>query len=164
MEWSRPGLDLSGSVLQELEKGLPNSPTEKLWIFQAVISGGECTPVLSELNPREFARKGTESSNSHYKLLIIKTLWRRERDSNPRYPFRHNGFQDRRFQPLTHPSTGTGAVLIVRREKIFPAGSGGEESTTTKKGRAERRCRYFVEIQLPVTGLSFAKRKPEAGC
>ena len=30
--------------------------------------------------------------------------WRRERDSNPRYPFRHNGFQDRRYQPLTHPS------------------------------------------------------------
>ena len=33
-------------------------------------------------------------------------LWRRERDSNPRYPFRHNGFQDRRYQPLTHPSAG----------------------------------------------------------
>ncbi len=30
--------------------------------------------------------------------------WRRERDSNPRAPFGANGFQDRRFQPLTHPS------------------------------------------------------------
>ena len=30
--------------------------------------------------------------------------WRRERDSNPRYPFRHSGFQDHPFQPLTHPS------------------------------------------------------------
>src|SRR5258708_2843685 len=30
--------------------------------------------------------------------------WRRERDSNPRYPFRYSGFQDRLFQPLTHPS------------------------------------------------------------
>src|SRR5262249_10275952 len=30
--------------------------------------------------------------------------WRRERDSNPRAPFEANGFQDRRFQPLTHPS------------------------------------------------------------
>ena len=42
------------------------------------------------------------------KLLIIKylTRWRRERDSNPRYPFRYNGFQDRRYQPLTHPSAG----------------------------------------------------------
>ena len=33
-----------------------------------------------------------------------KYTWRRERDSNPRYPFRYNGFQDRRYQPLTHPS------------------------------------------------------------
>src|SRR5690242_2549089 len=31
-------------------------------------------------------------------------IWRRGRDSNPRDPFGPNGFQDRRFQPLTHPS------------------------------------------------------------
>jgi hypothetical protein len=40
-----------------------------------------------------------------------KTKWRRERDSNPRSPFRLSGFQDRLFQPLTHPS----AVLFYRR-------------------------------------------------
>jgi hypothetical protein len=33
-----------------------------------------------------------------------KTGWRRGWDSNPRDPFGPNGFQDRRFQPLTHPS------------------------------------------------------------
>src|ERR1700751_5945254 len=32
-------------------------------------------------------------------------FWRRRRDSNPRDPFESNGFQDRRFQPLTHSST-----------------------------------------------------------
>src|SRR5207302_11093465 len=31
-------------------------------------------------------------------------IWRRERDSNPRYPFGYSGFQDRPFRPLTHPS------------------------------------------------------------
>src|SRR5580700_3094052 len=31
-------------------------------------------------------------------------FWRRRRDSNPRDPFESNGFQDRRFQPLTHSS------------------------------------------------------------
>ena len=31
-------------------------------------------------------------------------FWRRERDSNPRLAFAGNGFQDRRFKPLTHPS------------------------------------------------------------
>src|SRR4029079_15461394 len=30
--------------------------------------------------------------------------WRRERDSNPRASYPANGFQDRRFQPLTHSS------------------------------------------------------------
>ncbi len=34
----------------------------------------------------------------------LQTVWRRERDSNPRYPFGYSGFQDRLFQPLTHPS------------------------------------------------------------
>src|SRR5216684_2724672 len=34
----------------------------------------------------------------------VQTAWRRERDSNPRYGFPYSGFQDRLFQPLTHPS------------------------------------------------------------
>ena len=40
----------------------------------------------------------------HLNLIAIIALWRRERDSNPRYPFRYNGFQDRRIKPLCHPS------------------------------------------------------------
>ncbi len=35
--------------------------------------------------------------------------WRRERDSNPRSPLGLSGFQDRLFQPLTHPSAGGSA-------------------------------------------------------
>ena len=69
---------------------------------------------LSLLNICKFARKVTLGSNYLSKLLIINTVWRRERDSNPRYPFRHNGFQDRRYQPLTHPSArGTTLSLTV---------------------------------------------------
>ena len=37
--------------------------------------------------------------------------WRRERDSNPRYGFPYIGFQDRLFQPLTHPSARAVASL-----------------------------------------------------
>ena len=33
-----------------------------------------------------------------------RTSWRRRWDSNPRGPFGPNGFQDRRLQPLGHPS------------------------------------------------------------
>ena len=35
---------------------------------------------------------------------LVRAAWRRERDSNPRYGFPYIGFQDRLFQPLTHPS------------------------------------------------------------
>src|SRR6266481_6892951 len=35
---------------------------------------------------------------------VAEISWRRERDSNPRYGFPYSGFQDRPFQPLTHPS------------------------------------------------------------
>ena len=59
---------------------------------------------LSGLRVCKIARKIKQSSISSLKWLILWTIWRRERDSNPRYPFRHNGFQDRRYQPLTHPS------------------------------------------------------------
>ena len=46
--------------------------------------------------------------------------WRRERDSNPRYGFPYSGFQDRLFQPLTHPSAlarqcGNGAMRAMRQ-------------------------------------------------
>jgi hypothetical protein len=37
-------------------------------------------------------------------LSLLRGPWRRRRDSNPRDPFEPNGFQDRRFQPLTHSS------------------------------------------------------------
>src|SRR5258705_3243946 len=32
--------------------------------------------------------------------------WRRERDSNPRYPYGYSGFRDRPIQPLSHLSAG----------------------------------------------------------
>ena len=46
---------------------------------------------------------GNIAGNKPTKLLI-SNAWRRERDSNPRSPLRLSGFQDRLFQPLTHPS------------------------------------------------------------
>ena len=39
--------------------------------------------------------------------------WRRERDSNPRYGFPYSGFQDRPFQPLTHPSARANKPILV---------------------------------------------------
>ena len=47
--------------------------------------------------------------------------WRRERDSNPRYPFRYSGFQDRLFQPLTHPSSLLNQHQLIRDNTFVPS-------------------------------------------
>ena len=47
-------------------------------------------------------------------------IWRRGRDSNPRDPFEPNGFQDRRFQPLTHPS---GRPSLTAKAPAFQSSS-----------------------------------------
>ena len=55
-------------------------------------------------------------TTSTQELKLLKELrneWRRERDSNPRYPFGYSGFQDRLFQPLTHPSVGLRILIIA---------------------------------------------------
>ncbi len=51
-----------------------------------------------------------------------KVSWRRARDSNPRYPFRYAGFQDRSHQPLGQLSAGLSS--IVRRIECFSTGYG----------------------------------------
>src|SRR5206468_8861514 len=61
-------------------------------------------PELSSSSDRERARKCGLLRCSGEKFSDLRTVWRRERDSNPRYPFRYSGFQDRLFQPLTHLS------------------------------------------------------------
>ena len=48
-----------------------------------------------------FAHFGVKGGRN---FSAVQTAWRRERDSNPRYGFPYSGFQDRLFQPLTHPS------------------------------------------------------------
>src|SRR5438445_12636678 len=50
--------------------------------------------------------RGTVGSSNNKRLLHSLTAmnWRRERDSNPRYPCGYSGFQDHRHRPLGHPS------------------------------------------------------------
>ena len=45
------------------------------------------------------------------RIYCVSKIWRRRRDSNPRDPFGSNGFQDRRFQPLTHSSVSNSNVF-----------------------------------------------------
>src|SRR5580704_4335136 len=72
---------------------MPRSP------FSAVRSSGEQSRNTGVF--RALRRKSR-------RLSAFQTAWRRERDSNPRYGFPYIGFQDRLFQPLTHPSARSG--------------------------------------------------------
>ena len=86
--------------------------TRTLTAFSAVRSV-LCSPVCLGTIAKygHFLRISEEEGPT---FSAVQTAWRRERDSNPRYPFRHSGFQDRLFQPLTHPSAvGCGILMLV---------------------------------------------------
>ncbi len=57
-------------------------------------------------------------------------MWRKGRDSNPRYPFRYSGFQDRRHQPLGHPSAWRGRKVA----RIFPNNQWAQRVVLTGDG------------------------------
>src|SRR2546423_1739748 len=60
-----------------------------------IVASGRLRPVRAR-------RRNPE--RAHRVEGTLQAKWRRERDSNPRYPFGYSGFQDRLFQPLTHHS------------------------------------------------------------
>ena len=64
--------------------------------------------VSALMQEGEFAQRGNFPArilgNLRTKNISVFARWRRRRDLNPRDPFGSNGFQDRRFQPLTHSS------------------------------------------------------------
>ncbi len=63
---------------------------------------------------REDARKSRISANGTGRKWNMKTLWRRGRDSNPRWPSDHSSFQDCPFRPLTHLSATTFLLQFSR--------------------------------------------------
>ena len=75
--------------------------------------------------------------------------WRRERDSNPRYPFRYAGFQDRCHQPLGHLSTP--GTLVSAEGRIA---DDGREQTRIRKGidRTQPAVRALGESRAGLQG------------
>ncbi len=92
------------------EKGLTSG--QERWRDTFSVSG--FLAKLVELRELSAISRGKPQSFS-----ALETRWRRERDSNPRYPFEYSGFQDRLFQPLTHPS----AISKMLRLQQFTAPS-----------------------------------------
>ena len=103
--------------------------------------------------------------------------WRRERDSNPRCPFEHNGFQDRRFQPLTHPSAGWELhlfhqfiansidVAFCRSCTLFahsPQQKFSEEDTRELKSLKGAKC--FLRQKVRPSGNNGGERRSHCRC
>ena len=82
---------------------------------------------------------------SRFPIAVRTVSWRRERDSNPRSPLRLSGFQDRLFQPLTHPSALSGSghastnillpirLAASRRKPNQDAATNNDEAIQTKR-------------------------------
>ena len=59
-----------------------------------------------DLGVRECTPTYMTATHKRKKALCapFSSIWRKVRDSNPRKPHNFNGFQDRRFRPLSQPS------------------------------------------------------------
>ena len=98
------------------------------------------------------------------KPSVCSMQWRRERDSNPRYPFRHNGFQDRRYQPLTHPSARVNHAPAIVWEAIAPRfeegsrwrGTGFQFQSPALRGHATAAVRDSRSRPGSTTGSRFS--------
>ncbi len=65
-------------------------------------------PFAIQLHPNDPIKGGTsrqKKTDCLLKTIGFLYLWRRSRDSNPGRGSTLNGFQDRRFRPLSHLST-----------------------------------------------------------
>ena len=68
---------------------------------------GTLSPIRFESESCAIAGISGDFGVMQPEFSAVQTEWRRERDSNPRYPLRYSGFQDRLIKPLSHPSAGT---------------------------------------------------------
>ena len=83
------------------------------WIRRAKLCWRSLVPIT---------RSVTGGNGADFRRLLERDQiggsgWRRGRDSNPRYPQRHNGFRDRPVRPLRHLSEREGGVWQTRRVK-----------------------------------------------
>jgi hypothetical protein len=77
--------------------------------------------------------------------------WRKGWDSNPRYPCRHAGFQDRCLKPLGHPS-----VFAVQR---LSRGEGpGKASIAAGRNYRQLGCRTNLRARLQGQGAAMVGR------
>jgi hypothetical protein len=114
------------------------------------------------------------NSRSHNTLFLLGVLnsgeqgrtiyWRKGWDSNPRYPCRHAGFQDRCLKPLGHPS-------VTRRWLAIHERQGAEKAVCHRLGYPRRGapvygsgCRFVnanASSEIPATGYGVIADIPD---
>src|SRR5580700_9182539 len=79
--------------------------------------------------------------------------WRKGWDSNPRYPCRHAGFQDRCLKPLGHPSGAATSSTWAWEDQEQPQSDGDQARPWAERGwlaSVRRRRPYFSELLIAV--------------
>jgi hypothetical protein len=81
----------------------------------ATWQGGELRMSFREpFSQLRLSNRESHTKESHLNGEEVNfDIWRRKRDSNPRTSRPVNGFQDRRFQPLTHSSVPILPVFVI---------------------------------------------------
>ena len=85
----------------------------------------------------EAASNGRRLLEFEQRPSVHRPLLRRKRDSNPRTSRPVNGFQDRRFQPLTHSSV---ILIIAIRPARVPAAAASTLSFRSRNARMTSSC------------------------
>src|SRR6185503_16866325 len=108
-------------------------------------------PVAQRM-PKTIPMAAVQRIIGRYSFMFV---WRRGRDSNPRWPLSQSGFQDRRVRPLCHPSASRERGLVgpklARREGLEPPTNGFGDRYSTNCANAvfiaTLRAWLFVESQ-----------------
>jgi hypothetical protein len=119
--WAADGRSrLVAGKTPEAESALLRVPLDGKALVLVHSSNSEILGAIPSPDGRSLAitEKNVYNNLANGKFLTVRfsaaqTVWRRERDSNPRYRFRHSGFQDRPFQPLTHPSVSEDSMRNI---------------------------------------------------
>src|SRR5580700_9775171 len=95
----------------------------------------------------------------------IQRIWRRGRDSNPRYGFPYSSFQDWRLQPLGHLSVGTLSQisLFYGRNRVGGFASlyklSRRHETTSSRLDTPKSCWL-----RPSSAAPWLSKSPSSGC
>ena len=124
-------------------------------------------------NPRPFQAQAQTPCEREASIWPHRRCWRKRRDSNPRYPFRYVGFQDRCHQPLGH-SSALSKIPRNQRPLHFPRAPrpraerppvpSGSIAFPRKPGKFKKVASPATSGVLLMGGKAECKSPPEISC